>query len=99
VEFITGETYEQYEQKYVFGTMDATKETLHELTGVNICCTGNTEIFCIPKTKKGDEIYAFMLKNNPCKFKVLKKTRGTYTDYGVQTHQRERNLTNYNTKR
>ena len=92
VEFITGNTYDDYyTRKYMFDTMDVTKEIIHELTGVKICRADNVEIFCIPKTTEGDKIFDYMVENIPCKFKILKKTRGTYMDGGAETLYRDMN--------
>ena len=94
VEFITGNSYDDhYTKEYMMGTMDATKEEIHELTGIKIACSGNDTIFCIPRKPENDRIYMYIIDRVPHKYKVLKKTRGTYMDHGVQTFQRDMNRT------
>jgi len=46
-------------------------------------------VFCIPRKPENDRIYDYVIENIPCKFKVLKRTRGTYMDHGVSTFHRD----------
>jgi len=90
-EFITGEKSDDFRKKYMFGFRDCSKEEIHEHTGIMIACADNDDVFCIPKNPENDRIYNYILENVPpkCKYKVLKKTRGTYMDHGISTLHRD----------
>ena len=90
VKTFSGDTVENIRNLYMFNYREVSEEIIHELTGVNICCAEGTYIYCIPKTDIGYKIYDWILKNCLCKHKILKKTRGTYMDRGVQRTERER---------
>lgn len=97
IKFAIDKGYDEYfEMEYMLGAMECSKEELHELTGIKICSSNNHYIFCIPKTSDNDRIYNYMIENLPCKFKVLQKTYGTYTDFGIQTWARKMYKRNYN---
>lgn len=74
---------------FMHGFQEVSKEIIHEVTGVNICCAGGVYIYCIPKTKLGYKIYKWILENCVCKHELIKKTVGTYMDPGVQTWTRD----------
>lgn len=78
-----------YSYEYMSGAMESSREEFHEMTGVFIACASPYYIYCIPRTEIGDKIYDWILSNCKNKFKVLKKTYGTYFDRGVQTWARE----------
>lgn len=88
-EFITDESYDDFTQRYFFDTMECSHEEIYEQTGILITSANHTLIYCIPKKPELDKIYEYMLENIPCKFKILKRTRGTYFDLGVSTHHRK----------
>lgn len=89
IEFATGNKYKDYQTEYMFGHRDATKEELHELTGIKIACSGNNEVYCIPRTPENEKIFDYIIENVPSKYKILKKTRGTYMDHGPSTFYRD----------
>lgn len=89
VEQFSGYTNEQISYEYAFGQHEASKEIIREKTGIVICNSGGYYIYCIPKTELGQQIFDWILANCLCKCKIIKKTVGTYTDYGVQTWARE----------
>ena len=91
IEFATGKSYKDYQDEYFLGTKDSTMEELHELTGIKIAKAGAYEIYCIPRRPENDRLFDYIVENVPCKFKILKKTRGTYSDHGVQTWVRDSN--------
>lgn len=91
IEFATGKPYSEYQEEYFLGTKDSTREELHELTGVKIADAEAYQIYCIPRKPENDRIFDYIVENVPCKFKILKKTRGTYMDHGVQTWVRDSN--------
>jgi len=93
IEFATGNPYKYYMAEYFLGAKESSTEELHELTGILIASAGNYEIYCIPKSKENDRLFDFIVENVPCKFKIIKKTRGTYTDYGPQKWVRNMNRT------
>lgn len=85
IEFATGKDYSYYEDKYFLGHIECSKEELHELTGIKIAESGNCDQYCIPRDPKSDKLYNYLLENlegSSFKFKVLKKTTGTYMDHG-----------------
>jgi hypothetical protein len=88
---------EHFEIEYMLGPMDSSMEELHEITGIKICVANSLDrIYCIPKTKENDKIYYYIIENVPCEFKILKRTRGTYCDYGPQNFYRKMYKKNYN---
>ncbi len=91
IEFATGKSYKDYQKEYFLGTKDSTQEELHELTGIKIANAEAYQIYCIPRRPENDKLFDYIVENVPCKFKILKKTRGTYMDHGVQTWVRDSN--------
>ncbi len=89
VEKFSGSSVKNLRLEYFLGFREASQEIIHELTGVNICCAGGTYIYCIPKSEAGYKIYNWILENCPCKYKVLKKTVGTYMNFEPTTWARE----------
>lgn len=90
IEFATGMSFEYYSSKYFVGVLDATKEELHELTGIFIAFDGNQEVYCIPRDVNNDKFFDYIINNVPCKFKILKRTAGgTYMDHGPTTWRRD----------
>jgi hypothetical protein len=85
----TGLSFNEYICMNYFDSMEVSKEYLREITGVKVAIANNHEIFCFPKTPKGNELYELMLSTIPCKIKLLQKTVGTYYDRGVETWRRE----------
>ena len=88
-EFITDEPYDEFGEKYPLCVIDSSKEEIYEHTGIFIANSGPNEVFCIPRKPENDRIYDYVIENIPCKFKVLKRTRGTYMDHGVSTFHRD----------
>lgn len=94
VEKVTGNDYQYYIDEYMFGTKEATKEEVHETSGISVCDAGNYVQYCIP-LREG-VIFDWLidqLEGSKLKHKVLKKTRGTYMDHGVSTFHRDSNRT------
>jgi len=94
VEMITNKPYEYYRKHYMFGTMDATDEEIHEITGISIAEAEAFKIYCIPKTEENEVIFDYIIKNVKNKYKVLKRLgSGAYMEYGVSTFHRDMNKT------
>ncbi|CAG7579706.1 MAG: hypothetical protein SLAVMIC_00034 [uncultured marine phage] len=93
VEFVTNNEYNYYIREYMFGSREAIQEEIHELTGIKVAEAGNNIIYCIPRTDENDPIYNWIIDNVPCKYKILKRTRGTFMDHGVSTYWRDNNRT------
>ena len=70
---------------------ESSREELHELTGIKICEAGNYLIYCIPKTPENDRLFDYIIENVPVKYKILKRTRGTFMDFGPSTFYRDQN--------
>lgn len=87
--FAMGKPYQYYQDNYIFETSIITKEILHEKTGILIAEAGNHHVYCIPKTIENEKLFDYIIKNVPVKYKVLKKTWGSYYDYGPTKYYRE----------
>ncbi len=88
VDRFSGTTMNELFQTYM-SAYDVAREISHEKTGVYIARAEANEIYCIPKTDLGIEIFDWIIENCKNDFEVIKKTRGTYTDYGPETFFRE----------
>ena len=86
--FLGISTLDFYKKNLAWG-IECFYEELHERTGVLMANAEANHIFCIPKTEIGLEVYNWILANCKVKYKILKKTRGTYMDSGVQTLHRD----------
>lgn len=80
----------QYE--IYFNAREVMTEELREICGLNIMEAENNRIFCIPKNRK--DVFDFIINNCILKYKILKKTRGTYFDRGISTYYRDNNKIN-----
>lgn len=85
----SGHNISYFLENYMTGYVASAQEELHEKTGVCIMCQEGWYVYCIPKTDLGNQIYDWIIENCICTIKPILKTRGTYTNPGVQTWARE----------
>lgn len=95
IEFALNKKYEDFQRDYFLASSDCSKEELNEITGILIATSGDGTYrqYCIPINENCDKFFNYIIENVPCEYKVLKKTRGTYRDYGPTTWVREMNKT------
>lgn len=88
-ELITGKPNKGTYREYVFFRDECVKEEIYDVSGIQLCRAEHYLIICIPKNEMTDYYMENIPKITELETKELKKTRGSYGDYGKTTYWRD----------